>query len=243
MKTIRSFSLMTVLLGAVALSGCGSTGVGDILGGGQPSSNDPYRSSSLDVRGTVERVNTLDRTIIVDAENSSYNHLRNGNGDEVVLHYDDSTVVEFEGRTYRPEDLESGDRIAANVERTSSNRLLAEQIDVLYDATRSSGTAGRYDDRDRYDDRATDRLSEVRGVVRYVDTRNRTVDIEPRASSGRSDERVTVYYDTATTVEFNGRQYRPENLERGDEVEIEVRTLNGRMMAQEILVVGEARSR
>ncbi len=199
----------------------------------------------MDIRGTVERVNTLDRTIIVDAESGYTNNLRNGDDGEVVLYYDDSTRVEFEGQTYRPEDLESGDRIAANVERTSSNRLLAEQIDVLYDATRTSGTTGTYDDRndDRYDDRATTGLTEVRGTVRYVDTRNRTVDIEPRVSSGRSDERITVYYDTATTVEFQGRQYKPENLERGDEVEIEVRNLNGRRMAQEILVVGEANSR
>ena len=53
---------------------------------------------------------------------------------------------------------------------------------------------------------------------------------------------MTVRYDTSTTVQFEGRSYKPENLERGDEVEIEVRNLNGQLLAEQILVVGEGRS-
>lgn len=250
MKIIRATSFLPALCVAALLTGCGSTGVGDILGGGRDSgstttSNGPYDRYETrgDVRGTVESVNTRDRVIIVDSEGTSdgrYN-LRNGNGGEVALYYDDQTTVHFQGQTYRPEDLERGDRIDVDVEQSGS-RMLAQQIDVIYDATdgsasSSSGTYSTYDDNQVND-------QELRGVVRSINTRDRTVEIEERlsyGSTGRPDV-VTVYYDAGTTVEFEGRQYRPENLEQGDQVEIELSRVGGRLMAQEILVVGDGRS-
>jgi hypothetical protein len=253
MKITRATSFLTALCVAALLTGCGSTGVGDILGGGRDTgsttsdrSNDPYddRYGTVgDLRGTVERVDTRDRVIVVNSEGNTRYNLRNGNGDEVVLYYDDRTTVEFQGQTYRPEDLERGDRIAADVQQSGS-RLLAQQIDVLYDATggtsSNSGTYGTYDD-----DIGTQNDQEVRGIVRSIDTRDRTVEIEERSSFGSSTGRgdiVTVYYDAGTTVEFEGRNYKPENLEQGDMVEVELRRVGGRLMAQEILVVGDSRS-
>jgi hypothetical protein len=50
---------------------------------------------------------------------------------------------------------------------------------------------------------------------------------------------VVVHYDSSTIVEFEGRRYQPENLERGDEVEVELRDSGGRLLAEEILVVAE----
>jgi hypothetical protein len=241
--TIRSTSFLTTLAVAALLAGCGSSGVGDILGGGRDTDdrNDPYRTG--DVRGTVESVNTLDRYLIVDVEGTGYrSDLRNGGDDEVTLYYDDRTRVEFEGRTYRPEDLERGDRIQADVER-SGDRLFVADIEVLYDVT--GGDANdRYSQDDRYRD---DDLStrELRGTVRYVDTRDRTLEIEPSSSSfstGRNDDIVVVHYDSGTIVEFEGRRYQPENLERGDVVEIELSGSGSRLMAEEILVVGEGGS-
>ena len=38
-------------------------------------------------------------------------------------------------------------------------------------------------------------------------------------------------------------QYQPENLERGDEVQIDIRDVGGRLLAEEILVVADARGR
>ena len=52
---------------------------------------------------------------------------------------------------------------------------------------------------------------------------------------------VTVYYDTGTVVEYDGRTYRPENLERGDEVRVEVRRDGSRYEADEIQVVENVR--
>ena len=61
-----------------------------------------------------------------------------------------------------------------------------------------------------------------------------------RSRSGRSDV-IVVHYDAQTVVEFEGKRYTPDNLERGDEVEVEVRDSNGRLMAEEILVVRDSR--
>lgn len=248
-KTPSTSFFLTALVAAVVLTGCGSSGIGDILGGGGSSdgSYDPYRNNVSDVRGTVERVDTRNRLIVVDGE-AYRNSLRNdGSGDEIVLYYDDRTTVAHEGQTYRPEDLEPGDRIQADVDQ-SGERLLAQQIDVLYDATSggvSSGGTGTWDDRD------TLGTSEVRGTVVSVDTRNRMVELERRSgygsnfnstggsTTGRYGEVVRVYYDSSTIVEYQGRRYSPENLERGDMVEVEVDESGGRLIAQEILVVGE----
>lgn len=261
---------MTALVAVVLLTGCGSSGIGDILGGGTGGGTrggtgsdgryEPSQSSVSDVRGTIERVDTRNRLIVVDGE-AYRNNLRNGglrnggSGDEIVLYYDDRTTVEHEGRTYNPQDLEPGDRIQADVDQ-SGDRLLAQQIDVLYDATSgdvSSGTGstGTWDDQNDRNDRDTLGTTEVRGTVLSVDTRNRLVEVERRSeygsnfstgrstgsTTGRNGEVVRVYYDSSTIVEYEGRRYSPENLERGDRVEVEVDESGGRLIAQEILVV------
>jgi hypothetical protein len=255
---IRSSSLLASLVAATLLTGCGSSGMGDILGGGNPGRNDPYEQRIDNVRGTIERVNTRERTIVVDVESTGYNNnLRNGN-DEIVLSYDDSTRVEFQGRTFGPDDLEPGDRILAEVSPTyrSSTTPLVEEIQVLYDVSGGVGDNDGYDNRDNggysdrdndgYNDPAVDR--DVRGTIRYIDTRDRTVEIESSSrgfSSGSTGQSgvVVVHYDAQTVVEFQGRRYQPENLERGDEVQIDVREVGGRLLAQEIQVIADAQSR
>lgn len=237
---LQRISFLAALVATLVLTGCGSSGVGDILGGGTGTrTNEPYEENLNNVRGTVERVNETERYIVVDREDTSSN-LRNGDGygDEVTLYYDDRTTVEHQGRTYRPGDLEVGDRILADVDQ-SGNRLMVEEIQVLYDVTGGSGTDDRYDNGTSNDNYGT-RTTELRGTVRYIDTRDQTLELEP--TSGRSGV-VVVHYDSNTIVEFEGQRYRPENLERGDRVEIEVRELNGRMIAEEILVVGDAQTR
>jgi len=250
MKTNPTTVFSTVLVAVVLLSGC--AGVGDILGGGtsNPGSNgpydngpydngnDPYNQSTGDVRGTVERVDTRSRLIVLNDEggDSRYNLRNGGYGGEVVLYYDDRTTVTHQGRTYQPEDLERGDRIAADVGQ-SGDRLVAQEIQVLSDVT-SGGVQGGTDDW---------RDTELRGTGRSVDTRGRTLEIESSdyrsnfstGSSGSRDDVVLVRYDADTIVEFQGQRYSPENLERGDRVEVELRDLGGQLLAAEILVVGE----
>jgi hypothetical protein len=232
MRRTLQISFLTALVAAVALlAGCGSSGIGDVLGG--PRNDDRYGQTG-DVRGTITSVNTRDQTIVVDQEGTG-TYLRNGGSDEVVLRYDSNTRVDFEGRTYRPEDLERGDRIAANVDESSGSRLYARDIQVLYDVSGGTGSTGGYNDT---------LGNELRGVVRYVDTRSHTLEIEP---SSRYDSRfptdrngvVVVYYDSQTDVDYQGRNYEPENLERGDEVEVDIRDSGGRLLAQQITVVAE----
>lgn len=253
MRRTPVLSFFAALFVAALLTGCGSSGIGDILGGGRDtgSQNDPYRDNVTDVRGTVERVDTRNRMIVVDGETYRNNLRNSGEGDEIVVYYDDRTRVEYQGQTFEPQDLEPGDRIEVDVDQSGS-QLIAQQIEVLHDVTSGTGsgssTSGTWDD-DR-DDLGT---TEVRGAVVTLDTRNRTVDIERRStygtnnfstgstgsSTGRIGEVVTVHYDSDTIVEYQGRRYSPENLERGDMVEVEVNRLNGRLIAEEILVVGE----
>jgi len=246
---IRSSSLLTALFLAILLAGCGSGGIlgggnsGGTTGGTTGGTYDPYERNLDNVRGTIVRVDTGAQTIVVNPESTEYrSNLRNGD-DEIVLAYDNRTTVEFQGRTFRPEDLERGDRILAEVASTSRtyDRPLVNEIQVLYDV--SSGTA----DNGSYNDSTADR--NLRGTVRYVDTRNRTVEVETSSSryfsSGSTGQSgvVVVNYDAQTIVEFQGRRYTPENLERGDEVEIDVRDSGGRLLAEQILVVNDARSR
>lgn len=235
MRRIQLASTFLMIAVAAFISGCGS--VGDVLGGSR--TDDPYRNVN-NVRGTIERVDTRDRYIAVNSEDTQYN-LRNGGAGEVLVYYDDRTTVEHQGRTYRPQDLEPGDRILANV-NDSGGRLFAEEIQVLYDVT-SGTTQGDTTQDDRYDTRST----ELRGTIRTNDTRNRTLEVLTSSgygssfSSGQNDV-VVVRYDANTVVEYQGRRYTAENLERGDQVEIEVRQLGGQggdLIAQEILVVGE----
>jgi len=233
MRRASFISFLIALVAAAALlAGCYSTGVGDVLGGSR--GNDRYGQIG-EVRGTVQSVNTRDRSIVVDREGGSYG-LRNGGPEEVVLYYDDGTRVEYQGQTYRPADLERGDRIAANVDQ-SGDRLYARDVQVLYDvSSNDSGTLGG--------NQGTLGAQNLHGVVRYVDTRNRTLEIEP---SSRYDSRyptdrsgvVVVSYDSQTNVEYQGRRYTPENLEQGDEVEINVRDSGGRLLAEQITVVAE----
>ncbi len=234
MRVIRT-SIPTAFFAILLLAGCGSGGIDDILGRG-----DPTRVAD-DIRGTIESVDTRDREIVVDADDNYRTNLRNADG-EVVLYYDDRTIVEFNGRSYRPEDLERGDRITAEVNE-QSGRLVAEQIEVLYDVTSgtsaSSGTRSGTGDLD---------YGEIRGEVRYVDTADRTIDLEDTTFSrgfnpgtGRGDVLV-VHYDASTVVRFRGQEYRPENLERGDVVEIDVRDLGNRLLAERIEVVSDVRS-
>ena len=247
MRITPTNSFLAAIIAAAVLTGCGSSGVGDVLGGprsgGSNGRYDPYNQNAGDVQGTVRSVDTRNRLIVVDSEDSRYN-LRNGNGDrEVVVYYDDRTTVEHGGRTYRPEDLERGDRIRADVEATG-DRLVAQQIEVVYDVSSGGSDTG-----DSRDDLYT---SDLRGTIRYVDTRNRTLELEtsrygsgfaPEGSSSSdrygSGDVVVVSYDAQTVVEYQGRRYEPENLERGDRVEVDVRDSGGRRLAERIVVVGE----
>jgi len=280
MKRLLSISVLAPLAAAALLAGC-TVGVGGPYPGRYPD-RDPngaygYDDRVEELRGTVASVNTRDRLVYIDREGDEYrNNLRNNDDaeDTAVFSYDDGTVVRYQGQTFRPQDLERGDRIQASVDR-DGNRLVAQDIEVLYDVSRGTGSPGydprrdgprgddsrgndsrgddpgRYDPRDG-DSRDDDLATDLRGTVRSIDTRSRTLELERSGYGSRgfssgtrpgpSDDLVVVRYDAGTTVRYQGRSYSPENIERGDEVRIQAdRDRDGRLRAREIVVVGEDR--
>ena len=277
MKRLLSLSFLAPLAAAALLAGC-TVGVGGPYPGRYPDrypDRDPngaygYDDRADELRGTVASVNTRDRLIYIDREGYR-NDLRNDDAeDTAVFSYTESTVVRYQGQTFRPQDLERGDRIQASVDR-NGNRLIAQDIEVLYDVSRGTGSPGydprrdgprgddsrgdnpgRYDPRDD-DSRDGDLATDLRGTVRSIDLRSRTLEVERSGYDSRgfssgtrpgpSGDLIVVRYDAGTTVRFQGRTYSPENIERGDEVRIQAaRDRDGRLRAQEIVVVGEDQS-
>ena len=221
-KTIRSMlSLVAVLL----LAACGSSGLGDILGGG---SDGTVINDTSVVRGTVDRVDTRNRPIVLRDAETVRSSLADSSGmDTIYLDYDENTFVEYGGNRYEPTALESGDRVEATSTRVG-NRLVADRIDVTYDVSR--GTTNNQT-----------RLTELRGIVTDVNTRNRTISVERDSWSNRG-EIITVGYETNTPVYWKGQTYRAENLERGDVIDLELRDYGTSVVAQEITVIESASS-
>ena len=272
MRAFRLTSVLIALAAAALVTGCGPEydGYPDRPDHpGYPGPRDGYGNGSGDVQGTVVRVGRRDHVIVLDSSDTGDRYDRRGGyrrngGGEVALFYDDNTTVEYQGRTFRPEDLERGDRIQATVARTGDDRLVAENIQVLYDvssggARDNSGYPGDQRDPGYQGDRQGDRrdpgyqgdrsMTDLRGTVRRVDSRDRSLEIEPsgddprNSSNGQSDV-VVVHYDAQTAVEYQGRSYRPENLEQGDVVEVHVRRdRGGRLLADQITVVSSVGQR
>jgi hypothetical protein len=216
MNASRVSFTVTCFLSLLLLSACGSGDLGGILGGGDAA------ATVTDVRGTVDRVDTRDRVIVLrDAMTGTRSLRGTDTGTMVELRYDDRTTVTFQGRNYRPEDLEPGDRIEARVD-DRGRTLLATRIEVTHDVRTGSGTVG-------------ESQTTIRGTIRSVDTRDRRIELD--RTDGLRNEIVRLEYDSATTVDLRGRQYRPEALERGDTVDVRVRTIGNRVIADEIFVV------
>ncbi|HEX2465240.1 MAG TPA: hypothetical protein VHR17_11520 [Thermoanaerobaculia bacterium] len=240
MRKSQRPALLALLSLSLLFGGCAS---GGIFGGDDDDDNGGYDNGDSDrdddrvseVRGRVDRIDTREEIIYVEASDVYRSSLRNDSG-EIAIYYDDQTDVEYDGKTYEPTALEEGDRIVVDVEDTG-NRLYARDIEVTYDVT-----AG-----DRDDDYDRDEISEVRGTVRWIDQDRRLMELEDTSwgfGSDRDrddDDVVEVYYDSSTVVEYDGRSYKPENLERGDEVRVDVRRSGSRYEADEIQVVENVR--
>jgi hypothetical protein len=218
MNMTRTKSLTAASLALLLLAACGSSGgLGDILGGGT-SGNQNY-----ELRGTVDYVDAGTRSVYLrDVSGYDRSMLSSGSGDSVRVYYDERTPVSYQGQSYRPEDLERGDVVTVRVDE-SGNNLVAQSMTVVQDVSggnTSSSTLPAYG-------------SAIRGTVRYIDTSRRTIEVDRGNGSV-----MTVSYDTNTPVYYSNQSYRVADLERGDEIDIQVRDLgSGRYVAQEINVV------
>lgn len=89
---------------------------------------------------------------------------------------------------------------------------------------------------------------EVRGTVESVDPNSRSIFLSnvsgytSMLSNGGSGSNVRVYYDQQTTVAHQGSTYRPEDLERGDEVMVRVDEQGNSLLAETVTVTRDASS-
>jgi hypothetical protein len=216
-RNTASLALTAVAL--LLLAACGS--MNDVLGTGPSDGN-----SASAIRGTVDSVDLNSRSILLTNASGYNSMLSGGNNGSVRVYFDDRTTVEYQGKAYRPENLERGDQVDVRVSE-SGNRLIAEEVTVTYDA--GSGTGSSYPNGGGY-------TSVISGTIRSVDTSRRTIEVD--RGNGIY---VVLDYDTRTTVSYNGTSYNPADLDRGDQVDIRVTdTGSGRMLAQRVDVVRSA---
>jgi len=199
---------------------CGSS---NPYGGyGQPA------NQAYDIHGTVDSVDTNSRSIYLTNVSNYNNSLMGtgGYGNTTRIYYDNGTTVTFQGRNYRPEDLQRGDQVTVHVDN-SSGTLMARSMDVTYDVNSGMASSSSPSSLPSYNNG-----SMLTGTVRSIDTYNHTITIDPGHGSY-----VTVDYRSNTPVYYNGRTFAPGDLEVGDQVS--VRVSNGgtsRVGAQDITV-------
>ena len=221
----RRYSTMALAaLTVLTMAACGTGGgLGDIFGGG---------GSTNELRGRVDYVDTANRYVVLTNVSGYGNMLSAGSDQTLRVYFDNQTPVEYQGRQYQPTDLERGDEIAVQFDQ-SGNNVMARSMTVLYNSRSAGsnypggGTGGTYPGGGAYD-------TSLRGTVRYVDASRRTIEIDRGGYGGVQ----TVEFDNSTYVTSNGRNYRVQDLQRGDEVDIRVRDIgNGRMIATDVNVI------
>lgn len=193
---IRACFVYAIAAFALVLAACGAVPDADR---DDEAHNDPDRLQRIE--GVVNRVDAADAAIEVTANRDS----RVAPGQRVSLHYDDLTNVTFEGRDYRPEDLEPGDHIIADVQGETpffEARIIAVTVDSSPDTGPVPGT----------DDRS------VSGTLRRIDTRDRTLTVD---TDGRAREAV-IGFDDRTRVFYGDRSMAVSELREFDEIEIEL---------------------
>ena len=200
------------------LAGCASPGgYGSYPGGyGQPAPDYPSQYGSQ-LQGTVEGVDPGNNRILVVVDDP-----RTGRTQRQEVRYDQRTRLFYQGRESAVENLERGDVIRLDVTQ-SGRELWARSIEVVRNV-RDGGYGGQYGGGYR---------NELRGSVAFVDTRARLIRLD---GAGYGND-VQLVYDARTTVEYQGRSYRPENLQRGDLVRIQGRQVgNNQWLAERIIV-------
>lgn len=183
------------------------------------------REANSSVRGVVRAVDPRNRTVSVrpDPGSGGPNAER-----DVELRYDDSTVVEYQGKVYNnPQDIEVGDRVEARM--TADGWRLVQRFVVLRNVWDDKDTRGAPaqtpQPRDERPGRADDRRDDDRraegtrydGRLSALDTRRRSFQLIQRS---REDFPVTFVYDEDTRVERDGQRMGVESLRNGDDIAV-----------------------
>jgi hypothetical protein len=192
-------------------------------GSTNPSNSGSYMSS---VRGTVRYVDTNRRSIEVDR----------GSGSPVFVEFDANTPVYYSNQTYRVADLERGDEVDIRVRDMGNGRFVAEQISVVRSV--SGGLSGSQ----------SGAASSIRGTVSSVDTNRRLIYLDSTQwmnnfqGSGSAGSSMVISYDNNTSVDVNGRLHPVSGLERGDVIDVQLRSLGGSSyLATRVILVRNVR--
>ena len=208
---------MVLSFSVLLLAGCVSPGgYGGYPGGyGQPDRGYSGQYGSQ-LQGTVERVDTRYGRIVLVVDDP-----RTRRSERAEVRYDQRTRLFYQGREQPVGGLERGDVIRVDVD-SSGRELWARSIEVVRNVR--DGGYGGYDGGYGQD---------LRGAVAFVDPRARLISLD----GGGYGNATRLRYDSRTTVEYQGRRYRPEDLERGDLVRIEARRIgNNEWLAERIVV-------
>lgn len=92
---------------------------GDQYGGGQ---------YGAQLRGNIGYIDTRSRVIEIDAGGYGSTYGGDAGANRRLVRYDDRTVVEYQGRRYRPQDLGRGDLVSIQARQVGNNEWLAERI-------------------------------------------------------------------------------------------------------------------
>ena len=89
---------------------------------------------------------------------------------------------------------------------------------------------------------SSNQSSDVEGYVSNIDTRSQRIDLDVTEinnlrQSDTTNQRGTIYYDSRTRVMYQNREYRVEDLERGDQISVRGFNDNGRYVAETIEVL------
>lgn len=213
----RRLAAATLIAGAFLLGGCATLpGMGGYPVGGYPDSyGGPYgQQYGAQVVGTVQRVDRGYNRIVLVVEDGYGRR-----GQQVSVQYDQRTRLIYQGREHPVQGLERGDVIRVDAVQ-SGREWWARTIEVVRNVRDGGGYGGG-----GYG-------NELRGTVDYVDPRARMIRLD---GAGYGSNQVG--YDSHTIVEYQGRRYRPENLQRGDLVRVQARRLgNNQWIAERILV-------
>lgn len=237
----RVLALATLLL---VLAGCATGGFGTGTGTGYPGQSgypgQQYPDDrSQSIVGTVDGIDIRGQRLILLTQPQ-----QGRRGARVEVYFDRNTRLYYQGRQVAMEGLERGDVVRAEIAQ-SSGRLFARNVEVIHnvrDGQRGGQYGGQYGDQygggQQYG-------NELRGTVGFVDPRTRTIELQSAGRSGSYGAGSTrVRYDERTQVEYQGRRYRPEDLDRGDQVRIQARrTGNNELIAERIIVERSVRSR
>lgn len=218
----RFFRVFAMVAFGLLLAGCASVGDYGYPGGSYPGSQYPPSAARQELVGTVQNVDHGNRRFLLDESG--------GRRSDVA--YDDRTRLTHRGQAYAVSGLEPGDevRVLATATRRYGSDWLAEDIEVLRDVRASGGGYGG----------GYGNLVQRSGAIDFVDTR---AGIIGYTEGGFTGSRQQARIDGRTVVEYRGRRYPVDALERGDLVRLELRRSGSDWLAERVLVEVSSRDR